>query len=145
MSEYKSNPVTVDAILEKDGHVLLIRRQGRIFNNYLALPGGFVDYEETVEDAVVREVQEELNLDMIPHSILGVYSGTDRDPRGPIISVVFVGSFTGDPTSGDDASAFEYIRLEDLENEILAFDHNKILSDYLSWKKTKGTFWTAKT
>ena len=144
--EFKNAPDTVDAILEKDNKVLMIKRKGDTFKGHLAMPGGYVDYGETVEAAVIREAKEELNLDVTPKAILGVYSGKKRDPRGAIISIVFICDFKGQPRAGDDASDFEWLDLKNLEKEKLAFDHKQILTHYKQYKKNKGqgTFWTGK-
>jgi ADP-ribose pyrophosphatase YjhB (NUDIX family) len=145
MSKYKINPSTVDAIIEKDEKLLLIRRGHDPFRGKLALPGGFVDYGERVEEALVREVKEELDLEAIPLTILGVYSGPDRDPRGPVISTVFICEFNGTPQSGDDAAAFEWLELDKLEQITLAFDHNTIIDHYIKWKIERETYWSTKS
>ncbi len=142
MTEYKLIPLTVDIIIERDAKILMIRRCGDTFNNYLAFPGGFVDYGETVEHAAIREAKEEVNIDIVPRHILGVYSDSNRDPRGHVISVAFVCDFEGDPLAGDDAGSFEWIPL-DSELEF-AFDHGKIFNDYKNWKQNAGTYWSSK-
>ncbi len=145
MTKYRNPSLTVDAIIDKDESILMIRRKSNTFNGYLAFPGGFVDYGETVEQAVKKEIMEELNLEIIPLEILGVYSDKDRDPRSHVISTVFVCSFEGSPIAGDDALSFEWISLENIEKEDLAFDHAKIIKDYKSWKIRNGTYWSSKT
>ena len=70
MTEYKNTPLTVDVIIEANESILMIRRKSDTFNDHLAFPGGFVDYGETVENAVIREAKEELNIDAKPLSIL---------------------------------------------------------------------------
>ena len=144
MTEYNIPSLTVDAIIENDEAILMIRRKNETFDGYLALPGGFVDYGERVEDAVQREIMEELNLKINPLEILGVYSEKGRDPRGHTISTVFICAFEGTPKAGDDALSFEWIHLENLDTEDLAFDHSKIIIDYKLWKERKGTYWSSK-
>ncbi len=122
----------------------MIRRKSDTFNNYLAIPGGFVDYGEAVEDAAIREAKEEINVDINLKAILGVYSAPGRDPRGPVISTVFIASFSGEIKAGDDASDYEWLDLNKIDNEKLAFDHKKILHDYIKWKTSGETFWSSK-
>lgn len=144
MGEHNNPPLTVDAIIEKDGAILMIRRKGDTYDGYLALPGGFVDYNETVENAVKREVKEELGVEVVPSAILGVYSDPNRDPRGHVISTVFICEFKGSPVAGDDASDFGWVKLDNIDKENLAFDHSEIIRDYIIWKKQGETFWSSK-
>ncbi len=144
MDKFKIPSLTVDAIIERENKILLIRRKGKTFHGFLALPGGYVDYGEAVEHAVVREVREELGVKAFPIAILGVYSDSQRDPRGHVVSVVFVVRISGNPKAGDDASDFEWLDLNELGNDPLAFDHQLILEDYCRWKLTKETFWSEK-
>ena len=136
--------LAADAIIEKDNKLLLIVRGGQTYHGYLALPGGHVDDGETVEQAVVREIKEETGLDAVPVRILGVYSDPARDPRGHICSVVFIVDFSGEPQAGDDASDFKWVPLPVGNSEKIAFDHKKIIDDYMKWKKEKGTYWSGK-
>lgn len=98
----------------------------------LALPGGFVDIGESVEQAVLREMQEEISLDVEIKHLLGVYSEPSRDERFHTVSVVFVCKAYGEPLGADDAKEAMVIKLEDLELDKLVFDHSKILEDYLA-------------
>ncbi len=118
--------LAVDAIIFQDSKVLLVdRTSGGLY----ALPGGFVNYNETTEEAVVREVKEETNLDITPLGILGIYSDPKRDPRGHIVSVVYLVEIQGGKVkAGDDAFKCRFFHLNKLPK--LAFDHNKILSDF---------------
>ena len=145
MTNYKSPALTVDAIIEEKESILMIRRKSNTFNGYFALPGGFVEYGESAEEAVRREVLEELNLHIEPLHILGVYSESDRDPRGHVVSTIFICTFKGTPMAGDDAQSYEWLLLNDIEKNKIAFDHKKILKDYKSWKVNRGTFWSTKT
>lgn len=143
------NPApTVDAILQRGSKVLMVRRKNEPFSGKLALPGGFVNEGETVEEAVKREVLEESSLEIEPIDILGVYSDPRRDPRKHVMSVVFVALVIDekDARAGDDASGIEWIELADadrIKGEI-AFDHAQILADYGRWKGSAGTFWSTK-
>jgi ADP-ribose pyrophosphatase YjhB (NUDIX family) len=141
-----SNPTpTVDAILQRDSKVLMVRRKKDPFKDHLALPGGFVDEGETVEDAMKREAMEETSLEVEPIDILGVYSDPMRDPRKHIMTVVFVGIIIrGSGKAGDGVASIEWVELSDIEKQRLAFDHAAILRDYRKWKASGGTFWSTK-
>jgi len=97
----------------------------------LALPGGFVDVGEKVEDALLREMKEETNLDVIISRVLGIYSDPARDPRFHTASVVYVARAKGEPKGGDDAKEAKLYSLDTLPMEELVFDHAKIVQDYL--------------
>ncbi len=151
--EEHKNPIpTVDVIIQMDSRILLVKRKNEPFRGYLAIPGGFVNEGETVEDAAKREVKEETSLDIELIDILGVYSDPKRDPRGHNMSTVFIGKI---PTSRngkvkaaalpDDALELYWMNLEDIPDEKFAFDHKNILEDYIKWKKSGGTFWSSKT
>ncbi|MCY3411092.1 MAG: NUDIX hydrolase [Candidatus Heimdallarchaeota archaeon] len=142
--DYRLIPLTVDIIIENEKGILLIKRQGKTYHNYYALPGGFVDYGESVEDAAIREAKEEVGLSISPREILGVYSDSKRDPRGHTVSIVFISDCTGIPTAGDDASDYKWISLDEVYNVKLAFDHQLILEHYRCWKSQKTTFWSSK-
>lgn len=152
MSEKQSNnPIpVVDVILQQDSEVLFAKRKKEPFKGYLGLPGGFVNIGETIEEAARREVKEETSLDIELTDILGIYSDPQRDPRGHIMSAVFIGRV---PSNGnakntaiarDDASHLEWIDLQTVGDKSLAFDHKIILSNYKKWKESGGTFWSTK-
>jgi mutator protein MutT len=137
----------VDAILQKGSGVLMIRRKKDPFKGKLALPGGFVNEGETAEDAVRREMREEVSLEVEPIDILGVYSNPGRDPRKHTLSITFVCITLNDgEKAGDDAASLEWIELTDVEKlkDEMAFDHAQILADYRRWKGSQGTFWSSK-
>ncbi len=97
----------------------------------LALPGGFVDVGESVEDAVIREMKEEISLDVEIQKLFGVYSEPTRDKRFHTASVVYICKAYGTPVGADDAKEATIVRLEDLKLDKLVFDHGDILRDYL--------------
>ena len=123
---------TVDVVVRIEGRIVLIERLHEPIG--WALPGGFVDYGETVEHAAIREVHEETGLDVELDGLLGVYSDPKRDPRQHNLSVVFVGTAVGEPKGGDDAGRAELFSLTELPE--LVFDHAQILDDYKTWVKT---------
>jgi 8-oxo-dGTP diphosphatase len=120
--------LAVDAIVITKGyHFVFVKRKNPPFKGMLALPGGFVEYGETVEEAVVREVKEETGLKVKIEELLGVYSDADRDPRGHVVSIVTICKEVGGKLkAGSDAS--EVKALKEIPKK-LAFDHNKILKD----------------
>ncbi|MDH7499095.1 MAG: NUDIX hydrolase [candidate division NC10 bacterium] len=121
---------TVDVIIElKDQGIVLIRRKNPPHG--WALPGGFVDYGETLEEAAVREAREETSLEVKLIRQFHAYSDPARDPRGHTISVVFIASASGEPRAADDAREVGVFRADSLP-EPLAFDHRQILADYFS-------------
>ena len=125
------NPIpTVDIIIELDaGGIILIKRAKEPFG--WAIPGGFVDYGESLEDAARREAWEETSLKVELLRQLGAYSAPDRDPRHHTISVVFLARAQGKPEARDDALEVGVFTEEDLPSP-LAFDHAKILADYFA-------------
>ncbi len=129
--KHKSPALTVDAVLIKDGEIALIKRQNEPFQDHWALPGGFVEYGETVEHAVQREVAEETGLCVAPTLLVGVYSDPHRDPRGHVVSIAFLAAITsGTLAGGSDATEARLWPLAALP--ALAFDHARIISDALT-------------
>lgn len=135
---YKSPALAVDAVWIRNRRVLLVRRGRPPFRGMWALPGGFVEPRETVEEAVVRELHEETGLTARPWKLVGVYSGPDRDPRKPTTSVVFLmRGRGGHPHGGDDAAHAEWVLLR--RARPLAFDHERIVRDAARlWRRRGG-------
>ncbi|MGE0701162.1 MAG: NUDIX domain-containing protein [Hyphomicrobiaceae bacterium] len=121
--------LTVDCvILDQEGRVLLIRRGRPPFEGQHALPGGFVDVGETVEDACRREALEETGVKVGKLTLVGVYSDPQRDPRGHSVAVSFLARVKSPKaTAGDDAAAVEWV--EKWQRLKLAFDHKQIIRD----------------
>jgi len=139
---------TVDLIVRKGNLILLEQRGREPFKGMRCLPGGHVDYGETVEETALRELREETSVQAKLVGILGVFSDPKRDPRGQRVTVVFVADWIdGDPVGGDDAKEAEWVNEAELQHPDLplAFDHALILRDYFGWKKfPTETFWSTK-
>ncbi|MGC9203581.1 MAG: NUDIX domain-containing protein [Thermoplasmata archaeon] len=134
---YKIPSLTVDGIINEGKSILLIKRGRDPFRGLYALPGGFVEYGETVESAIEREILEETGLSVKIRRILGIYSSPDRDPRGHTISIVYILERTGGtPKAGDDAEELKFFDLDNLPE--LAFDHRKIIDDFLNLFNNKA-------
>jgi 8-oxo-dGTP diphosphatase len=131
---YHSPKITVDGVLLTNRKILLIKRKNPPFQLKWALPGGFVEYGETTEHAVIREFKEETGLDTTIICLLGVYSDPSRDPRGHTISIVYLlKKKKGTVSGGDDASEAAFHPLNMLPD--LSFDHHKIIKDAIRRKK----------
>jgi len=127
-----TNPLpTVDIIIETMGGIVLIKRKNKPLG--WALPGGFVDYGESLEQAAAREALEETGLRVSLIQQLKTYSDPARDPRHHTISTVFIATADGPPKAGDDAGMTGIFTRQNLPP--LVFDHAKILADYFTFKK----------
>ncbi len=129
--KYKIPSLTVDIFIFNDNHeFILIQRKNDPFKEYWALPGGFVDYGETTEDAAIREAKEETSIDVELIDLLNVYSEPDRDPRRHTVSVTYLarGNFD-DANEDDDAKDIGVYSFDDLKKLNIAFDHMTILND----------------
>jgi 8-oxo-dGTP diphosphatase len=134
MSEKFRNPLpTVDIIIEIDPYIVLIERKNPPHG--WALPGGFVDYGESLADAAVREAQEETSLDVKLMEQFHTYSDPRRDPRHHTLATVFIAQAHGTPRAADDAIALRLCTESDLPDPIV-FDHPQILRDYFEFKRT---------
>jgi len=129
----KNPRLTVDVLVtdESGERVLLIKRKNEPFQDKWALPGGFVEYGETIEVAAAREVKEELNVEVELEGLLGVYSDPGRDPRGHTISIVFFGKKKkGKEKAGSDAADLMWALFDKTDMIDFAFDHANIVADY---------------
>jgi len=125
--------VTVDTIIETGGGIVLIRRSNPPFG--WAIPGGFLDYGETLEEAAEREAREETGLRVRDLRQMHTYSAPDRDERFQTITTVFVARAQGRPKAASDAKEAKVFRRDEWKKLALAFDHRKVLGDYARFKK----------
>jgi len=140
MKKHRNPFPTVDIIIEverEDGRhgIVLIERKNPPYG--WALPGGFVDYGESLEEAAIREAKEEASLEIELKFQLHTYSDPKRDPRHHSISTVYVARARGKPRAQDDAQEIGIFPPEEITFP-LAFDHQKILADYLKLKNSKA-------
>ncbi|MCX8123319.1 MAG: NUDIX hydrolase [Spirochaetes bacterium] len=135
MAEYRNPVPTVDIIIlleDENGtlhenNIVLIKRKNPPFG--WALPGGFVDYGETLEQAAIREAKEETSLDVTLLRQFHTYSDPSRDPRQHTITTVYIAKAKGTPQANDDAKEAKIFSIDDLPQPI-AFDHALIIEDY---------------
>ena len=147
MAKTRNPPTAVDVVIElyRPGTnlagpelealegIVLIERGRPPFQGKWALPGGFQEYGESLEQTAVREAKEETGLDVVLVSQLSTYSAPDRDPRGHVNSVGYIARATGSPLGADDAAQARVFPLDQLPE--LAFDHAKrIEEDYWGWR-----------
>jgi 8-oxo-dGTP diphosphatase len=141
MTKYRNPIPTADVIIEmyrEDGEPAIVLVERKFQPPGWAIPGGFVEYGESMEEAAVREAKEETSLDVRLITQLHTYSSPDRDPRKHTVTTVFIGRAEGIPRAQDDAKNIGLFRREDIP-EPLAFDHRQILEDYYRWKR-EGIF-----
>ncbi len=124
---YKNPYPTVDVIVDIGGRIVLIKRKNP--PDGWAIPGGFIDYGESAEDAAVREIREETGLKITDLKQFHTYSAPDRDPRFHTITVVFTAESDGIPVAGDDAAEAQLFDRDNLPSP-LAFDHEQVLCEY---------------
>ena len=128
MTQKRGPSITVDIIIPTSDGIVLVKRAHDPYEGKWALPGGFVRYGEMVEDAAVREAEEETSLKVKLRKIVGVYSDPSRDPRGHVVSVCFLAArINGRPLAKGDAAEARIFK--DIPWGELAFDHSRILRD----------------
>ena len=127
----KSPYLTVDAVIIcEDDSTVLIKRKYDPYKDSWALPGGFVEWGETVESAVVREVKEETGLEVEIIKLVGVYSDPKRDPRGHTVTICYLTRrINGNLKADTDASTAQHFKKDEILKLKLAFDHDTILKD----------------
>lgn len=125
---WKNPSLTCDGLIIRQGKVLLVKRGREPFRGCYALPGGFVEYGESTEDCVVREIKEETGLDTEVVRLVGAYSEMGRDPRGHFVTLLYLLREKGGALkAGDDADSADFFALSDLPD--LAFDHGRMIAD----------------
>ena len=130
--KYQNPLLTVDIIIECDSGIVLIERKNAPLG--WALPGGFVDYGESLEVAALREAREETSLQVSLVEQMHTYSEPGRDPRHHTVSTVFIAKAQGKPRGADDARRAALFTEFNLPSPIV-FDHHKILNHYFQYKK----------
>lgn len=135
----KTPLLTADGVvLDTAGRVLLVRRRHQPFQGMWALPGGFVERDESVEDACRREVLEETGVRLRKLELIGVYSEPGRDPRGPTCTVAYLARVRDqEAVSGDDAASAEWV--SDWRKRPLAFDHLRIIADAIKLARQRSS------
>ncbi|MFO8083603.1 MAG: NUDIX hydrolase [Desulfobacterales bacterium] len=129
--KYRNPLVTVDIIIELNDQIVLIKRANPPLG--WAIPGGFVDYGESLETAAKREAKEETGLEVILTDQFHTYSAPDRDPRHHTVTTVFIAKARGVPKGMDDARKAQLYTRETIPQN-MAFDHGKIIDDYFRYR-----------
>lgn len=126
---FDNRGISVDVVIVRGDKILLGKRGAEPFKGYWAIFGGFVEWDETVEEALARETKEESNLTITSHELIGVYSKPSRHPR-QVITVAFAVKVEGTPRAGDDIVEVKWYPLNNLPK--FGFDHLDIVNDYLN-------------
>lgn len=126
--------IIIELVDQPERPIVLIKRKNPPYG--WAIPGGFVDVGETVEQAACREMLEEVGLDVSITGLLGVYSRPDRDPRGHTVTVIYTGDAAGQPVAADDAADVGTFTRDTLPAP-LAFDHDEVLADYFAAREKR--------
>ncbi|GAA2259419.1 NUDIX domain-containing protein [Glycomyces scopariae] len=148
-TSYVAADIVILTISGGEFRVLLIERGKAPFAGRLALPGGFLEDDETVDDAAARELFEETGF-AVGESLLervGVYSEPDRDPRRRVVSVAYAALVPGPPPTraGGDAAETAWLPVDEALKEPLAFDHSRILGDAVAHARRHLEYTTAAT
>lgn len=127
---HRNPSLAVDAVVIKEGKILLVKRKNEPYKGMFALPGGFVEYGEKTEEAVLRELKEETGMKGRIKRLVGVFSDPERDPRGHVVSIAYlVEPVSEGIKAGDDAADCKWIKIDDIRD--LAFDHREIIKKAL--------------
>jgi ADP-ribose pyrophosphatase YjhB (NUDIX family) len=130
---YKNRAVTVDAVVLDGGRVLLIRRANEPYKDFWALPGGYMDFDETAGEACLRELAEETGIKAGGVFFIGEFSQPGRHPEQCVSLAFLIREWTGTPAAADDAAAARWFPLSNLPSN-LAFDHSKIIECAAAYK-----------
>lgn len=135
-SNKKITRITADGVLlNKKGEVLLLKRNHYPFIGCWVLPGGHLNYNETLEKAIVREIKEETGLKTKIIELIGVYSAPNRDPRGHVVTAAYFLKLVSGRLRGDrESSQIKFFSLNKLPKKI-GFDHHQIINDFKKWSK----------
>lgn len=126
---FTNRGISVDMIITRGDEILLAKRGAEPFKGFWGIFGGFIEWDETPEDAVIRETKEEAGVEVTSMKLLGVYGDPKRHPR-QVITLVYKVEITGEPEAGDDAEEVKWVNKDAIPDD-LGFDHNQILKDYL--------------
>jgi ADP-ribose pyrophosphatase YjhB (NUDIX family) len=135
VATYRNPFPTTDIIIQIGDGIVLIKRKNPPYG--WAIPGGFIDYGESAEQAATREAEEETSIRVTELKLFNVYSASDRDPRYHTLSVVFTARGEGNPRAGDDAEEAGVFTQDSLPS-LLAFDHADILDDFFRSRKNQA-------
>lgn len=128
-----NNPTpVVSVVIHKNGEVAMLKRAKEPFKGYWVLPGGYINVEETVQEAVIREAKEEANIEITLEKLIGVYR-IDDDPRGINIDIIYSAQSKGNVALSPEDSEFKYYKLNSLP-ELIAYKHREAIGD---WSKLK--------
>lgn len=134
---FENRGISVDAVIIKNSGILLIKRGSQPYKGFWGTPGGYVDWDESAEDAVRREVKEETGLDVARTQLVGVYSDPTRHPK-QTINIVYMAEVTdGTAIPSDDATEAKWFSISELPDE-LAFDHKQNIADALALTSTQS-------
>ena len=129
MNNKKKPILTTDGLITRENKILMVKRDIEPFKKFWVLPGGHVDYNEEVEQAIKREVKEELAINTKIKNLIGVYSDPKRDPRYHSVSVAYELKRQGGEISlNEEASAYDFFHMDNLPRKV-GFDHRKIIKD----------------
>lgn len=120
--------ISVDGLLIEDGKILLIKRKNRPYKGYWALPGGYIDFDETAEEACIREFREETGIHVAVVKLVGLFSAPSRHRHQNISAAYLVEKISGKKQAGDDALEVVWFKLDNLPKK-LAFDHREIIEN----------------
>lgn len=131
---YNNRRVAVDALIIRNDEILLINRKVDPFKDMWAIPGGGIEFDQTAEDAIKKEVEEEVGLRVVSSKFLQIYTDPKRDPK-QVMTLSYLVLTEGEPKAGSDASYYQFFSLNNLP-DIMAFDHKQIILDYIAQSKT---------